>query len=630
MDRSIVHSSAFVVSSVLAAATLLVPTANVVAQPTAPAAHERASESSVIRTLRREIPQIMAEGHVVGLTIALVDGHKTVWRAGFGDANREAGRSATPRTLFHIGSTSKTMTAMAVMQLVERGLVDLDDPFAKYVPQLRLLPRFHGDAITVRDVMTHHSGIPGDLMNIPEIATTPDNQFDEVVLRSLARQQPVRRAGAAWAYSNLAITLLQNVVENVTGQSFEQYTRQHIFRPLGMSSSSFDDAKQAPRRVAAAYQYVDGVTPEAVRMPREYVNIRPAGSVYSNARDMSRYLKAMISLGRAPGGPRVLQSETVRQMITPQPASPWDRMFFKQGLVWWIGYGPGWLRGVVNHGGDTYMHHTMAAWSPEQRVGVFVSVNTATNAAPVVRAVWQRALSLLLTAKTGLVPAPPAQPSPVAEPDPEGMRRMVGRYATNEGLLLVERHGDGLTVTPGAQHPDAVPYDVSLRRDGWYTAADDAASLKLIRIEGQRALLIRTADGVKGLFAEAVHRFPRVNRAWRGRLGTYRAVNIAPTVYPMGEDQEIPLYEYDGLLFLGNMILRIRNDRMAYDFGVTPYQVMRDSGFSVQSKGANLLWKGTKLVPVSEGRMSGQSTTAMAVPIPPLLPVGWSAPVWPL
>lgn len=580
----------------------------------------RMTHASVVATLKREIPPLMAEGHVVGLTITLVDGDRTVWRAGFGQANREADRPVTTTTLFHIGSTSKTMTAMAIMQLVERGLVDLDAPFTRYVPQLRMLPRFRDDVITVRDVMTHHSGIPGDLINLPEIATAPDSQLDRQLLRALRKQQPVRRAGEAWAYSNVAITLLQNVVENVTGQPFEQYTRRRIFEPLGMRSSSFNDARQPGRKVAAGYRYVTGQTVQAVRQPREYVNIRPAGSVYSNARDMARYLKAMIGFGKAPDGARVLQSDTVRQMITPQPTSPWDRMFFTQGLVWWIGYGATWLRQVVNHGGDTYLHHSMAAWSPSNRVGVFVSINTGTDAAPVLKEVWQRALGLLITAKTGLVPAAPKPPAPVAAPDPAELRRMAGRYANTEGLVRLRPAGDQLSLTAAAQLPDATARLLDRRRDGWYTTDDGQESVRMIRIEGNRALLIRLADGTSGLFAQEVAHFPRVPARWRERVGTYRITNVDPTVHPVaGIGDRMPLYQRDGLLFLGNMILRPAGPTLAYDFGVSPMQVMRDSGFSVRAEGKVLWWKGLRLVRVARG-VATQSAPDISALTPPLVP----------
>jgi hypothetical protein len=104
-------------------------------------------------TLSRDIHQALRASHTVGLSIALVDGNRTVWARGFGWANRAARLPVTSGTLFHIGSSSKSMAAAAVMQLVEQGRVDLDAPLSRYVPQFRLLPRFPGSVITVRSVL---------------------------------------------------------------------------------------------------------------------------------------------------------------------------------------------------------------------------------------------------------------------------------------------------------------------------------------------------------------------------------------------------------------------------------------------------------------------------------------------
>ena len=96
----------------------------------------------VLATLSRDIPRQMKAEHVVGLSIALIDGDRTVWARGFGWADRARRVPVTENTLFHIGSSSKTMTAAAVMQLVERRRVDLDAPLSRYVPGFSLLPRF--------------------------------------------------------------------------------------------------------------------------------------------------------------------------------------------------------------------------------------------------------------------------------------------------------------------------------------------------------------------------------------------------------------------------------------------------------------------------------------------------------
>jgi len=117
----------------------------------------------VIARLSRDIPALMAKSREAGLSIALVDGQRVVWARGFGYGDVAARKRTTADTLFHIGSVAKTFTAAAVMQLVERGLVNLDAPLSRYVPGFSLRPRFRGNVITVRSVLDHHAGIPGTL-----------------------------------------------------------------------------------------------------------------------------------------------------------------------------------------------------------------------------------------------------------------------------------------------------------------------------------------------------------------------------------------------------------------------------------------------------------------------------------
>lgn len=578
----------------------------------------RVDYAPTIATLKREIPLLMAEGGAVGLTIALVDGKRTVWKRGFGLANRERGWKVTRKTLFHIGSTSKTMTAMAIMQLVERGLVDLDAPLTDYVPGFRMRPRYRHNVVTVRSIMTHHSGIPGDSNKLAEFGKRPDSGMYRKVKRQLRTELPVRRVGEAWAYSNLGITMLQGIVEHVSGMSFQQYTRRHIFKPAGMISSSFDDSVQSARHVAAAYE-VQTPGQAAVRRPREYVNIRPAGSVYSNGDDMARYLKAMVAFGRAPTGERLLRSGTVQQMITPQPKSPWDKKFWEQGLVWWIGYGTGWPD-AVNHGGDTYYHHSMAAWLPDDRLGVFVSVNTATSNG-VTGLVWQRALGLMREAKTGVEPPQPVTPAPVGTPKRRELLAAAGRYANFHGILDVAVAGDLLKVTPSAQVPGAPSMLLSRRRDGWYSQDAATPSLRPTTIEGQRVLLVRTPDGLQGLSAQELPGNYRVPKAWRNREGLYLLRGVSPNSYPMAPGPILlPVWVSEGVLLLGNQVLRPASGKVAFTFGPTPLQVMRDAGFALEARGAMLRFQGAQLVRVGPAPAAPRAAvTLLSWPVAPTL-----------
>jgi len=428
-------------------------------------------------------------------------------------------------------------------------------------------------------------------------------------LKALRSQLPTRRVGEAWAYSNLAITLLQGVVQNVTGMSFEQYTARYLFAPMGMASSTFDDARPRGSQLAANYQVLpnDDGSMQVLRRPREYINIRPAGSVVSNAKDMAKYLKTMIALGATPNGSRILRAKTVRQMITVQKASPWDLSFFKQALVWWRGYTQPSMGAVVNHGGDTYMHHTMTAWIPGLKLGVFVSVNTA-SLTSVTNPVWIRAMDLMIQAKTGTLPGPAPAPAPVAAPNPAQMAAMAGEYAASNGVLDVAVESDALAITAGAQSPFAVKRLCTLRTDGWYTCNSNNSSYRSSVISGQPVLIGRSPEGFSGLVAQRIPTGYSIPAAWAARAGNYLVTGTAPTNYPVSPwpgPQYSTLSTYKGILMLDAEVLLPSNDQLAFTFGPTPMQVMRDAGFSVEATGSNLLVRGTTLVPTTATKSAG-------------------------
>src|SRR5207248_5497658 len=143
-------------------------------------------------------------------------------------------KRTTADTLFHIGSVAKTFTAAAVMQLVERGLVDLDAPLSRYVPGFSLRPRFRGNVITVRSVLDHHAGIPGTLPRGLITTGRPDPGYRAWLLRALRSMYPTQRVNTVSGYDNSGYVLLQNLVEHVSGLGFEAYAQRYLFGPMGM------------------------------------------------------------------------------------------------------------------------------------------------------------------------------------------------------------------------------------------------------------------------------------------------------------------------------------------------------------------------------------------------------------
>ena len=294
------------ITSALLLVGVVTPTTHATAVTPATAPPVEVDYSGVIAALQQDIPATMQAAGVVGLTIALVDGPRVVWTQGFGSADREAGMPVTADTLFHIGSLSKTFSAIAVMQLVERGLVDLDKPLSTYVPEFSLLPRFRNSEITVRSVLDHHSGVPGDVFNGLITAGRPNPVFRAWLNAALPAMYPEHKVNTVYAYNNSGYVLLQRLVEKVSGLPFEVYAQRNLFGRMGMASSTFDDTKTPASRLTRNYSAImaaDGMVAGVQREPRELVDGWTAGSITSSARDMAKYVSMLLSPEAPPSVP---------------------------------------------------------------------------------------------------------------------------------------------------------------------------------------------------------------------------------------------------------------------------------------------------------------------------------------
>lgn len=588
------------------------------AVPSPAAAGQSSNYAGARATLSREIPVAMRASHTVGLSIALVDGNRTVWARGFGWANRAARTPVTTNTLFHIGSTSKSMAAAAVMQLVQQGRVDLDAPLSRYVPRFRLLPRLPGSVITVRSVLDMHSGIPGDINNGSFTAGRPYPGYDQFLLRTLATEYPERRVDTVYAYSNSGYALLQNVVQNVTGQNFATYTCRHLFGPMGMASTTFNDASVPGSALTHGYQAATGAdgAVHVVERPREYVNIWAAGSAVSSATDMAAYLKTMIAGGAAPSGHRILARSTVQEMITPQTRLPLDVTSFRAGLGWFVGdTGNRWMGSADYWNGDTANIHTFLRWLPKLGLGVFVSVNTS-SPAPVRDSIGLRALGLMVTAKTGRRPPSPPRAAPVISVSPSTLRHATGRYAsTSTGVYVVTTSGGGLLMTPTPLPPGVTPVPMLPRANGWYAAVHPAADnrlaalwIKPVTIAGRRLLLAHANDSSSGpapngfatTFAEKIPSSYRIGEAWQARTGSYRATDIIPGTYPDVPRTGTLTFE-NGVLEWNRLVVAPAGPRLAFTFGFTSDLVQRGAGDALTSVGNTLRILGTTYQRVDTG-----------------------------
>jgi len=294
------------------------------------------------------IAQQMAASDTPGLAYAVVNSDQSrVEAAGVLRAGEDS--PVTPRTLFRIGSVSKSFTALAIMQLKDRGALSLEDEVSRHLAVFETV-----EPITLRQLLGHASGYSTVQGNIWD----PDETLSDQVVR-LARTGPARAPGERWAYSNANYQILGAVIEAVSGQAYADYVDAHIFTPAGMHDSNVLNGWPA-REMATGHQpWFSRRRPQEARWGGAV--IAPAGGVLSSAADMAIYLQIMVN-----GEDDLVSAQSKADMFSPaSAASPF--------------YGLGWARdpesGYVFHSGLTPGSEAIAVLDPARGRGVVVLVN---------------------------------------------------------------------------------------------------------------------------------------------------------------------------------------------------------------------------------------------------------------
>lgn len=309
-----------------------------------------------------------------GMAAAIVKGGELRWANGFGLANIANKTPVTVDTLFQLASVSKTITAAAVMQLVESGALGLDDAVDGLPPFAVKNPRFGSRPVTVRNLLTHTSSIldPNDDLYAPGDTKISLERYLRGTLVPggeyyAASNWAARAPGAKYEYSNTGVTLLGYLVQLKEGVSFESYTKTHIFDPLGMTETAWRLADLDTSHIAMPYTGKPGRYKEAGLYGSPDF---PAGMLRTSVRQLSTFLRMFINGGEI-DGVRILRDETIAEMSKVQvPASGEDP---DQGLIWFYQDFGG--RRVLLHDGSDPGVFALMGFDPRTKVGAIILTN---------------------------------------------------------------------------------------------------------------------------------------------------------------------------------------------------------------------------------------------------------------
>lgn len=386
-------------------------------------------------------------GAQVGVLRIGQDGSDELLEVSHGVLSLGTGVGVTDDSLFQIGSISKVWTSSVVMRLVDEGLIDLDAPVIAVLPELRLADPDVQSMLTMRHLLTHTSGIDGDLF-------TDTGRGDDVLERFVGLLPDLEQLfppGESWSYCNAGFVLAGRVIEAVTGLTWDDAIRTMLFEPLGLPNTVTLPEEALLRRVAVGH--VEG--PEGLPAPISTWNVPrslgPAGGIMSTAADVLSFARMHMSGGVAADGTRVLLAETVQAMQDRHASLPPGAGGGEMEDASW---GLGWLRlawsgvDLVGHSGGTWGQASVLRVLPAQGVAVVLLANGGDH-----EALFDTLSAELLAELTGIEKpvwsTEPPTASVIADP-----RTYVGEYASLTMRGTVVQHEQDLCLRMSAAESD--------------------------------------------------------------------------------------------------------------------------------------------------------------------------------
>ena len=307
---------------------------------------------------------------IPGMSVAVVKDQKELWLYGSGMADPATNRAADADTLYSICSVSKLFTSLAVMQLRDQGKLSLEDPLSKHLSWFHMKPAPEGREATIEGVLTHAAGLPRET-DIPYWSGTFDFPTHQQIVERVASQESLYPSERYFQYSNLGLTLAGEVVSAVSGQPYDQYVKQHLLAPIGLTSTYPEiPLEEKGRRLAVGYSAKRRDGTRAVLPPFQARGVAPAAGYASTARDLAHFAEWQFRV-LANKDDKIIDPRTLREMYRPHFVDPDFNTF------WGLGFA---VRKsgddvFVGHGGSCPGFRTDVRLKADDKVGVIAMAN---------------------------------------------------------------------------------------------------------------------------------------------------------------------------------------------------------------------------------------------------------------
>ncbi|MEW8506779.1 MAG: serine hydrolase domain-containing protein [Candidatus Thiodiazotropha sp.] len=490
-------------------------------------------EMAAVRSeVKKLIDRLIEEEIVPGLSIALVDGQGPIWLEGFGMADNRSRERVDSRTLFRIGSMTKSVTAIAVMQLVAEGRIDLDGTLSEQLDGFSIRHHDHQPPapVTPRQLLSHRSGLPSDLRK----GMYTDTPFTKVT-KLLGDEYAAYRPGKRFSYSNIGYDLLGHLIQQRSGVAYTEFVERSLFAPLGMESSGFSLSADKKARLSAGH--MDGLV-----RPQPPLRDTPALGLYSTGEELGLLISAMLGQ-RIPGLPTVL----LEQMWQPQVSDAQVSMGVLPGFGWFIEEDSS-IGKRVRHGGTTLLFGSEMSLLPDQGLGIAVLANGAGSN----RVAKELATTILTIAASIQGTLPERHLQRIAEERSSGFNTPSGGYATDLGLLMVDAEQPRLCACIIERILDLVRFEdgsLGLTPESIRELPAGYRMLGELRLREREIngmdVLVADRNGSEIMLGNRIES-DRWQASWKQRLGSYRTIN------PDGEFsiEDLKLSDQDGVLCL--------------------------------------------------------------------------------
>jgi CubicO group peptidase (beta-lactamase class C family) len=508
--------------------------------------------------LEHQIEAQMTATHVPGLALAAVQNGEIVYARGLGVASVETGLPVTPDTLFRIGSITKSLTATAVMRLVDAGKLDLDRPVREYVPWLAFSDPDAAEQITLRLLLSHSAGLPTD--------HNPVGRRDPEALEAYVRDQlPAYRfiapPGKLYAYANPGPRLAGYIAQVAGGRSYAELMQELVFDPLEMERTTFDPTVAMTYPLAQSHDLAGDGTLSVQHRYAEDASGYPSGFAISTVLDLA-HLALMQMDGGQFGGRQLLSARSVAEMHAVQ-VDRYTTTDAAYGLGFFLDTHKGLRR--VSHDGDISTFGSRLAMIPSTGVAVVVLANRTTGFWTKIDEIVDDLLDRLL----GLPPGPAPEP-PAVEPDRSAWPRYTGSYLGDWcGLAAIRAAAGRLSLDW-----NGVIIPLSAYRDDVYFGHKPGSGA-IVSVgfvpEGDQAVRYLMLDSSPCERLEPDRSFRPNPVAWAAYAGRYS-----------GDDTLTVRIEGDRLLVhSGNegvemLSVAVSNTRFACDVGLLDFQVAAD------------------------------------------------------